>query len=213
MFIKVHLVDDHTIMREGLISLLRDAPDIEVLAESATGRMAVEQALTQAPDVVIMDLTLPEMSGIEATRQIMANNPLIRVLILSMVLDKHCLMESLDAGAKGYLVKDCAAEELVTAIRSVAAGKLYFCSEATELLIGDVTRQAVDSNVVPITKREREVLKMTAEGLNTKEIAFTLGVSVKTVEVNRMNLKKKLNLRSIAELTKYAVREGMSSIN
>jgi DNA-binding NarL/FixJ family response regulator len=211
--INVLLVDDHQIMREGLISLMRDATDVKVVAEALNGRMAVEKALAYSPDVVVMDLTLPEMSGIEATRQIVAANPDIKVLVLSMVLDKNCLLEILEAGAKGYLVKDCAAGELVTAIRTLAKDKPYFCAAATELIINGVTRPAAEKRVSSLTKREKEVLKLTAEGLNTKEIAYSLGVSIKTIEVNRMNLKKKLNLKSIAELTKYAVREGVSSID
>lgn len=211
--IDVLLVDDHQIMREGLISLMRDATDINVVAEAFNGRVAVENAVAYSPDVVVMDLTLPEMSGIEATRQIVAANPAIKILVLSMVLDKNCLLEILEAGAKGYLVKDCAAEELVTAIRTLANGKPYFCAAATELIINGVTRPSPEKCVTSLTKREHEVLKLTAEGLNTKEIAFSLGVSIKTIEVNRMNLKKKLNLKSIAELTKYAVREGVSPID
>lgn len=212
MNIKVLLVDDHKIMRDGLSSLMRDASDIEVVAEAANGREAVEKAVLHTPDVVVMDLTMPEMSGIEAARRILAANPGIKILVLSMVLDKNCLLETVEAGAKGYLVKDCAAEELVTAIRTLAGGKPYFCADAMELIINGVM-QPVSEKIVPsLSNREREVLKLTAEGLNTKEIAFELGISIKTVEMNRMNLRKKLNLRSIAELTRYAVREGVCSI-
>ncbi len=212
MGIRVLLVDDHKIMREGLISLMRGAPDIEVVAEAIDAGEAVEKALALIPDVVVMDLTLPGTSGSEATRQIVAANPAIRILILSMVLDKDCLLESLEAGAKGYLVKDCAAEELEAAIRALAGGKPYFCAEATELIISGVTQPSCEREAAPLTKRQTDVLKLTAEGRNTKEIAFALGVSIKTVEVNRMHLKKKLNLNSIAELTRYAVRQGICSI-
>ncbi len=209
---RVLLVDDHKIMREGLVLLMRDAPDIEVVAEAVDGGEAVEKALALVPDVVVMDLTLPGMSGIEATRHIVAADSTIRVLVLSMVMDKNCLLECLEAGAKGYLIKNCAAEELVTAIRTVAGGKPYFCAEATELIISGVTQQSREKDTATLTSRELEVLKLTAEGLNTKEIAFALGVSVKTVEINRMHLKRKLHLNSIADLTKYAIRQGICSI-
>lgn len=209
---RVLLVDDHKIMREGLISLLRDAVDIEVVAEAVDGREAIEKAALLVPDVVVMDLTLPGISGIEATRRIMTDHPEIKVLVLSMVLDRNCLLETIEAGAKGYLVKDCAAEELTAAIRTLANGKPYFCSDATELFISGVTRQPVEKESVQLTKREIEVLKLTAEGLNTKEIAFELGVSIKTVEVNRMRLRTKLGLKSIADLTKYAIRAGICTV-
>lgn len=212
MSYRVLLVDDHKIMREGLTLLMRESADIEVVAEAVDAAEGVEKALALTPDVVVMDLTLPDGSGIEATCRIVTANPAINVLVLSMVLDKSCLMESVEAGARGYLVKNCAAEELATAIRTLAAGKPYFCSDATELLISGVVQPPCPSAPVSLSERQIEVLKLTAEGLNTKEIAYSLGVSVKTVEVTRMNLKRKLRMNSIADLTKYAIREGICSI-
>jgi DNA-binding NarL/FixJ family response regulator len=213
MNIKVLLVDDHKIMRDGLISLMGCAKDINIVAEASGGGEAIEKAIEYSPDVVVMDLTLPDMGGIEATRRILANNPRIRVLILSMLLDRNCVLESMEAGARGYLAKDCAAEELVTALRTVHSGKPYFCADATEILIQGFAPASVTERIVPVlTKRELEVLKLTAEGNNTKGIAYELGVSVKMIEIHRMNIKRKLGLNSIAQLTTYAVRSGLISI-
>ena len=213
MKIKVLLVDDHKIMRDGLASLLNDEKDISVVAEASCGGEAIEKAMEHSPDVVVMDLTLPDMGGIEATRRIMANNSRTRILILSMLLDRNCVLESMEAGARGYLAKDCAAEELVAAIRTIHSGKPYFCVEATEIMLKGFAPASAAKQITPaLTKRELEVLKLTAEGSNTKEIAYELGVSVKMIEIHRMNIRRKLGLKSIAQLTTYAVRTGLISI-
>jgi DNA-binding NarL/FixJ family response regulator len=211
MNIRVLLVDDHKIMRDGLTLLLEAARDIDVVAEAGSGVEAISKAQEHSPDVVLMDLTLPDMGGIEATRHIVAHNPHIRVLILSMLLDRNCVLESLEAGARGYLAKDCAAEELVVAIRTIHSGKPYFCTDATEIMLKGFA--SVSEKIAPtLTKRELEVLKLTAEGNNTKEIAYELGVSIKMIEIHRMNIKRKLGLKSIAQLTTYAARIGLISI-
>lgn len=213
MNIKVLLVDDHKIMRDGLIALMDDEADIDVVAQAGTGAEAVEKVMEHLPDVVVMDLTLPDMGGIEVTRRIMKLNPRIRVLVLSMLMDKDCVLESLESGARGYLAKDCAAEELVAAIRTVHDGKPYLCASAQEIIIQGFTSSSVAKRTNPsLTKREIDVLKLTAEGFNTKEIAFRLGVSIKMIEIHRMNLRKKLGLKSIAQLTTYALRIGLISI-
>ncbi len=213
MNINVLLVDDHKIMRDGLIALMEDEADINVVAQAGTGIDAVEKAAEHLPDVIVMDLTLPDMGGIEATRRILKHNPRIRVLVLSMLMDRNCVLESLEAGARGYLAKDCAAEELVAAIRSVHDGKPYLCAAAQEIMIqGFSPSSAAEQTKPPLSRRELEVLKLTAEGHNTKEIAFKLGVSVKMVEIHRMNLRKKLGIKSIAQLTTYAARIGVISI-
>lgn len=215
MSITVMLVDDHTIMREGLKSLLDRTPDIEVVAQAANGAEALEKAGEFHPEVVVMDLTMPGMGGIEATQRIVAAHPDVKVLALSMILEKSCVVESLKAGAKGYLIKDCAGEELLGAIRTLAAGESYLCSRITELVIRDYTQLAARESSISdpkLAKREQEVLQLIADGKNTKEIAFMLGVSIKTIDVHRSNIMKKLNLHSIAELTKYAIREGLTSI-
>jgi len=215
MSITVLLVDDHTIMREGLKSLLDRAADIEVVAQAANGCEALQRVEEYRPEVVVMDLTMPGMGGIEATRRITAAYPEIKVLALSMIANKSCVVECLKAGAKGYLLKDCAGEELLGALRALAAGEFHLCSRITELVIREYTQLAIDgvsSSSHILSKREQEVLHLIADGKNAKEIAFTLEVSVKTIDVQRSNIMKKLNLFSIAELTKYAVREGLTSI-
>ena len=216
MSIKVLLADDHKIMREGLKSLLDDASDIQVVGLAANGREAVQLTTELQPDVVVMDLNMPEMDGLEATRQLLAGDPVAKVLILSMVTDRNCVLECLKAGARGYLVKDCAAEELQTAISALAAGESFLCTKVAQVVISDyVQRDRVEADTTTaalLSKREQEILRMIADGRNTKEIAFAFDCSVKTVEVHRTNIMKKLDLHSIAELTKYALREGLTSI-
>ena len=216
MTISVLLADDHTIMREGLKSLLGMAGDINVIAEASDGRETVQKTREHKPDVVVMDLTMPEMSGIEATEQIIAENPAARILALSMINDKTCVFECLKAGVKGYLVKNCATEELVTAIRALASGKSYLCSKITDLVLDDIagssSNKSSSSPSSVLSKREQEVLQLLSAGKSTKEIAFELTISLKTVGVHRNNIMKKLDLHNIAELTKYAVREGLTPI-
>lgn len=203
-------------MREGLKALLDDSPDIQVVGLAANGREALRQTAELQPDVVVMDLNMPEMDGIEATRQLLAGDPVAKVLILSMVTDRNCVLECLKAGARGYLVKDCAAEELQTAISALAAGESFLCTKVAQVVISDyVQRDRVEADTTTaalLSKREQEILRMIADGRNTKEIAFAFDCSVKTVEVHRTNIMKKLDLHSIAELTKYALREGLTSI-
>lgn len=215
MSIRILLADDHKIMREGLKALLDGSPDIEVAGLAANGREAVQLFAELRPDVVVMDLNMPEMDGIEATRQLLAVDPGAKVLILSMVIDRSCVLECLKAGAKGYLVKDCAAEELQNAIHALAAGESFLCTKIAQVVISDYIQRNNEESAVTetvLSRREQEILRMVSDGSNTKEIAFTLECSVKTVEVHRMNIMKKLNLYSVAELTKYAVREGLTSI-
>lgn len=217
MTIKVLLADDHKIMRDGLKALLEKAEDIEVVAEAADGEEAVLRVFETVPDVIVMDLTMPGMSGIEATRRIVETDSGARVLALSMLQDKSCVVESLKAGAKGYLLKNCAAEELLVAIRTLSEGESYLCTKITELVIQDYSRSASgDPHSLAhseLSKRELEVLQLIADGKSTKEIAFAFNVSIKTIDVQRSNIMKKLNLHSIAALTKYAVREGLTSID
>lgn len=217
MTIKVLLADDHKIMRQGLKSLLEKAEDIEVVEEAADGKEALQKVAVCAPDVVVMDLTMPGMSGIEATRNILKNNPDVRILALSMLQDKSCVVESLKAGAKGYLIKNCAAEELQVAIRTLAAGESYLCSRITDIIIQDYAETSAEGSTsadmrTGLSNREEEILRLIADGKSTKEIAFMLDVSIKTIDVHRSNLMKKLNLFSIAELTKYAVRQGLTPL-
>lgn len=212
MSIKVLLVDDHKIIRDGLSAILGSEGDITIVAQAGSGQEALDKLKDSVPDVVVMDLTLPDMGGIQVTRQILAEHPKVNVLILSMLLDDICIFESLEAGARGYLVKDCAAEELVAAIRSIYAGSRYFCTDAQEIILRRCLHDAPEGrDTATLTRRETEVLQLTAQGLNTKEIAFKLGVSIKMIEVHRMHVRKKLGIHSIAQLTTYALKNGLIS--
>jgi DNA-binding NarL/FixJ family response regulator len=215
MGIKVLLVDDHRILREGLKALLAGIPDIEVVGEASDGREAVDLAAEFRPDVIVMDLVMPVMNGIEATQRILSHSNATSVIILSSSRDRANVTAALKAGAKGYLGKECIVAELEKGIRAVAAGKSYLDPRITELLINMYTHKSAQDalgNFVILSKREQDVLRHTADGRNTKDIAFTLSISVKTVETHRLNIMKKLNLNSVAGLTKYAVREGLSSL-
>lgn len=216
MGIKVIVVDDHAIVRQGFKALLNNETDIEVVAEAANGLEAIQLAREFIPDVIVMDLNMPKMSGIEATRQILTENPAIKIIILSMVLDQACVSLALKSGAAGYTLKDCSSEELITAIHSVMAGFPHLCREVTALIVKDYTQDNAECQCEqpssPLSKRELDVLRLIANGKNSKEIAFESGVSVKTIETQRLNIMKKLNLFSVAELTKYAVRIGLSNV-
>lgn len=215
MSIKTIIVDDHKIVREGLRLILEKEADIEVIAEADNGRVAVQLARKLLPEVVLMDLTMPEMNGIEATRRIIAETPVCRVLALSMQTEKRYVLEMLDAGAKGYLLKDCASEELVGAIRTVAGGDVYLSPRIAGMIVKDYLGKLssdFDAPAALLTVRERQVLQLLAEGNSTKETAYILKVSVKTIETHRTQLMKKLNIFSVAELTKFAIREGLTTL-
>jgi DNA-binding NarL/FixJ family response regulator len=211
MAIRILLVEDHQIVRQGLRSLLAKEPDFEVVAEADNGADALTHAVGLGVDLVLMDLSLPGMSGIEATRRIVAELPQARVIALTMHSEKRYLSETLKAGAKGYLVKESATLELVEAIREVAGGGVYLSRSLRGVeLPGEATDHP--GKTVPaaaLSPRERQVLQKIAEGKSTKEIAFAFGVSIKTIETQRSQAMKKLCLRNIAELTKYALREGL----
>jgi DNA-binding NarL/FixJ family response regulator len=215
---KILLADDHQIVREGLRSLLNQHEDMEVVAEARNGRDAVQLAQELQPDVVVMDVGMPGLNGIEATRQITAREPEAKVVALSMHSDRRFMGEMLKAGAKGYLLKDGAFEELATAIRSVVADKVYLSPRIADVVVDDYVRrtpgQGGDTSAfAKLTPREREVLQLMAEGRATKEIALDLKVSIKTVETHRRQIMEKLNIHSVAELTKYAIREGLTSLD
>lgn len=216
MTLRIMLADDHVIFREGLCSLVEREPDLAVIAQVGTGTEAVAQAHEKRPDVIVMDLTMPELNGIDATRQIVSEIPGSRILALSMETDRRFVVESLKAGALGYLLKDCAFSDMVNAIRAVADNETYLPPRITELIVKDYLRRIPDGKeaaYVKLTGREREMLQLIAEGKGTKELAFHMEVSLKTVENQRQLLMKKLDLYSIAQLTKYAVREGLSSLS
>jgi len=213
---RILIADDHRIVREGLKSLLDDQPDMEVVAEADNGRDAVQLVGEATPDVVVMDVGMPQLNGVEATRRVMRDYPGTKVVALSMHSDRRFTAEMLKAGAAGYLLKDSAFEELVTAIRAIAAGKVYLSPSVADLVVDDYVSRlpsAEGNAFVSLTTREREVLQLLAEGKATKEVARLLGVSIKTVETHRRQIMQKLDLHSVAELTKYAVREGITPLD
>jgi len=215
MSINVILVDDHRIVRQGLRALLEKEGDMEVVSEASNGRDAVRLAGEMSPDVIVLDISMPEMNGIEAARRIVLANPASRILVLSMHGDKRFVVEMFSAGVKGYILKDCAAHELVRAIRTIYGGETYLSPQIAGIVIKDFIKMmpAVSPETSPqLSAREREVLQLLAEGKNAKEIAFILSVSSKTVDTFRQNIMKKLELNTIAELTKYAIREGLTSL-
>jgi two-component system, NarL family, response regulator NreC len=211
MAIRILLADDHRIVREGLKSLLDRLPGIEVIAEAAHGREAVEIAESTFPDVVIMDIGMPQLNGIEATAHMVKRDPRIGVIILSMHADEDYLVSALNAGAKGYLLKDSAEVDLVKAIQSVARGTPFFSPEIARKMTEDhllfLQQRNLEDSFGLLTEREKEVIQLLAEGKSNKEVAGILDVSVHTVETHRMHLMQKLNLHSTAEIVLYAVRK------
>jgi DNA-binding NarL/FixJ family response regulator len=214
--IRVLLADDHKIVREGLRTLLHGKPGIDVIAEADNGRIALQMCREAAPDVIVMDITMPDLNGIEAARQLIVAQPDIKVIALSMHSDHRLVTEMFNAGAVGYLLKDCAFEELEAAIYAVMKSQFYMSPTIAKGVMEYYKRldsQRDKTNVFAVlTAREREVLQLLAEGMNTKQSAFHLHVSPKTIETHRRRLMKKLRVTSLAELTKYAIREGLTGI-
>ncbi len=216
MSIKILISDDHKIIREGLRSLIAQEPDMEIVAEAENGRIALDMVQQLSPDIIIMDVTMPDMNGIEATKKILTDCPQIKVIALSMHSDKRYVTEMLNAGAMGYLLKDCAFEELTHAIRTVIDNRTYLSPGIAGIVIEDYIRNLPlnrYSASTVLTSREREVLQLIAEGMTTKQIAARLNVSTKTIETHRRQIMDKLNIHSIAELTKFAIREGLTSLD
>ena len=202
-------------VREGLQSLVEKENDLEVVGMADNGRQALLLARRLKPDVVIMDIAMPELNGIDATRQIVAEVPGVKVIALSMHSEKQFVEGMLRAGVVGYLLKESAFEELIKAIRIVCAGKKYLSPDVTDIVLRDYlspVNEKGSEQAPDLTLREREVLQLLAEGRATKEIAERLNISIKTVESHRKNIMTKLNLHTVAELTKYAVRHGLTSI-
>ncbi len=209
------LADDHGLFRHGLHSLLSKQPGIEIVGEAEDGASAVQLAQQLKPDVILMDVTMPKLNGIEATRQILAQETPIRIIVLSMHADRRFVIEALKAGARGYLLKDSAVEELMDAIVAVTGNQVYLSRKITNIVVEDYIQLAKGAETTVYTQlssREREVLQLLAEGKNTKEIAAALNISVKTIETHRKQIMDKLDLHTIAELTKYAIREGLTQL-
>jgi DNA-binding NarL/FixJ family response regulator len=210
------VVDDHTIVREGLRALIDKEADMQVINEAGTGVEAHRIACNCHHDVIVMDISMPDMNGIDATRLILRDCPGSRILALSMEADRRFVVEVLKAGASGYLLKDVAFSELATAIRTVAAGETYLAPKVTEVIVREYLQRIPEGEALTcesLTSREREILRMIADGRNPKEIAYAGKVSIKTIENQRNAIMKKLNLFSIAELTKYAIREGLTRLH
>lgn len=216
MGIKILLADDHKLLREGLRALIEEQRNMTVVAEAEDGRSAVRLAAKLSPDIIVMDISMPGLNGIDATRRIAAESPGIKVIALSMHADRNFVVEMFKAGAAGYLLKDCAFEELILAIRAVSSKRAYLSSKLSDTMIKDYVNlfpKKKLSAFSALTAREREVLQLLAEGKSTREVAAKLSVSTKTVETFRRLIMNKLDIHSVAELTKYAVRAGLTSLD
>ena len=215
MSVRILLADDHGIIRQGLHSLLDKQPDMEVVAEAEDGRRALDLVQELLPDIVIMDVTMPNLNGVDATRQIVDRFPEVKVIALSIHSNRRFVADMLKAGASGYILKECLFDELIRAIRTVTTDSIYLSPRITSIVIDDYVSIMPDDEVSissVLTDREREVLQLLAEGKSTKQIALALHVSTKTIEANRRQITEKLDIHSVAELTKYAVREGLTSL-
>lgn len=205
---RILLADDHAVVRHGFRRILDAQEDMEVVGEVSNGREAVDQSTAIQPDVIIMDVTMPELNGIEATRRIAEQAPRTRVLALSMHRDSVYVREILRAGARGYLLKDSSESDLISAVRAVAQGEGYLSPAVSEAVLSDY-RKHVTNPVDLLTSREREVLQLVAEGKTNKEIANSLNLSVYTVEAHRGKIMEKLNLHSASEMVRFAIRNGV----
>ena len=213
--IRVLLVDDHELMREGLRSILEREKDVEVVGEAASGRAAVELARTLEPDVVVMDVAMKDSNGIEATRQLRSAWPDLKVIALSSHSDSRYVNAMLDAGACGYVLKANAYDDLRRALVAAQQGKSYLCPDVTESVVGSSLRKPggdPERSHASLSPREKEVLQLLAEGLSSPEIAQRLFIATTTVETHRRNVMRKLRIHSVADLTKYAIREGLTSL-
>jgi two-component system response regulator NreC len=216
MSLRIIVADDHRIVRNGLRTLLNSEPDIEVIAEAENGRKTVHLVRELLPDVVVMDVTMPDLNGIEATRQIVSEFPQVKIIALSIHQHEQFVSGMLMAGASGYLLKDCSVEELTSAIRAATKGEFYLSPGVANVVIKNYISQLKKSeeSIPPLlTPRETEVLQLVSEGKTSKQIASIMNISTKTVDTHRRQMMAKLNVSSIAELTKYAIRSGLTSLD
>ena len=208
--LRILIVDDHAVVRRGVRSLLESEKGFEITGEATTGREAVDMARRLQPDVVVMDLSLPELNGLDATRQILKDSPRSEILVLTMHHSEELARDVLQAGARGYVLKSDADQSLIAAVNSLREHKPFLSSKVTEFVLDDYLRRtdALDEALTreAVTTREREIIQLLAEGKSNKEAASTLGISVKTIEAHRANIMRKLRLRSVSELVRYAIR-------
>ncbi len=213
MSVKIIIADDHKIMRDGLRNMLEKEPGMEVIADAKNGREAVRLAEQLRPDILIMDISMDDLNGMDATRSIVGKGLGTKVVALSMHADKRFVAGMFEAGALAYLLKDCAYDELLQAIHQVMGGRTYLCSMISGVVIRDYIQRMRKSEPSLLSPREKEILQLMAEGSTTKRIADQLNVSIKTVETHRQHIMDKLKIYSIAELTKYAIKEGITSLD
>jgi two-component system response regulator NreC len=214
--IKILIADDHKILRQGIRSLLAPQPDFEVVGETADGPETLKETFKLKPDVVLMDIGMPNLNGFEATRQIKKNLPEVKVLILTMYQDDEYVLQALHSGASGYVLKDVAVEELVTAIRAVNNDQYYLSPSISRTVIDAYLRKTEKGEKEPLellTAREREIVQLIAEGYTNKEIAAKLFISVKTVDAHRSHIMEKLDIHEVARLVKYAIRKGITDLH
>jgi len=207
--LRILVVDDHAVVRRGVRSLLESHEGWEVCGEATTGRDAVAQSLRLRPDVIVMDLSLPELNGLEATRQILKDSPRSEILVLTMHHSEQLARDVLQAGARGYVLKSDADQSLIAAVESLRQHKPFLTSRVTEFVLDDYLRRVETGDRAvhgAVTAREREIVQLLAKGRSNKEAASTLGISVKTIEAHRANIRRKLHLRSITDLVRYAIR-------
>lgn len=214
MGIRIFLADDHQVLRDGLRAILSREPDIEMVGEASNGRDALRMVGELQPDILVIDIGMPGLNGIEATRQIVAENPDVKVVALSMHQDRQYVLAMLDAGAWGYVLKQSAGDELLRAIRAVTRNQKYLSPDVAGFVVDSYVGRLFpeDSANYVLGAREREVLQLLAEGKTSKQIAADLHIAVSTVEAHRRNMMKKLDIHSVAELTKYALRQGITSL-
>lgn len=213
MPIRILITDDHQLFREGISNLLSASPQIEIVGQAENGQQAIEKARQLKPDIVMMDLSLPLINGVEATRILQKELPQTKILVLSMHAEKNYIKEALEAGAAGYLSKDCTYDQLIEAINSVHQGKKYLSGNITEVLIQDyLNKEAVPEIKAELSERESEILKLIAEGKTTREMADVLFISVKTVGTHKQHILENLQLKTTADLIKYAIKKGIVSL-